>query len=171
MIVSSIRLLGVRCFEDSGSIKLSPGCNIFVGQNNSGKSTLLKAVTDWQFGPMMSDPDIRPYSANSIISLVLSEITAQDNFAGKPANAERLRVDLQLKGSSSADNLIPNIPRSPGNGPIFAGIWPNNFIVPFAAKRKATHFSQDVSINSQSVVNGTFSNLYARIDRVAFPGT
>lgn len=44
MRLSSIRLVGIRCFEDTGDLALSPKCTLFVGSNNSGKSTLLKCV-------------------------------------------------------------------------------------------------------------------------------
>ncbi|WP_309643990.1 AAA family ATPase, partial [Phenylobacterium sp.] len=44
-------------------------------------------------------------------------------------------------------------------------------MIPFAAKRKASGYDQNVNRSAQAVVSGTFHQLYARIDRVASPGT
>ena len=69
---------------------------------------------------------------------------------------------------------IPNsaiITSNVGTTTLFDTQWPNNFIIPFSAKRKAAGYDQNVNRAAQSSVNGTFHNLYARIDRVASPGT
>jgi hypothetical protein len=40
MKIHSLRLKNIRCFEDTGDLLFSSRFNIFVGRNNSGKSTL-----------------------------------------------------------------------------------------------------------------------------------
>jgi predicted ATP-dependent endonuclease of OLD family len=44
MYISKIRVKDYKCFRDSGDIEFKPGINIIVGQNNSGKTTLLEAL-------------------------------------------------------------------------------------------------------------------------------
>ncbi|WP_437186529.1 ATP-dependent nuclease [Planctomicrobium sp. SH668] len=43
MYISRIRIQNYRCFKDS-TIEFQPGLNVIIGENNSGKTTLLKAL-------------------------------------------------------------------------------------------------------------------------------
>lgn len=43
MYISQIRIQNYRCFKDS-TIEFQPGLNVIIGENNSGKTTLLKAL-------------------------------------------------------------------------------------------------------------------------------
>lgn len=45
MYLSKIRVKNYKSFNDSGEIEFKPGINIIVGQNNSGKTTLLEALS------------------------------------------------------------------------------------------------------------------------------
>ena len=51
MHISALRRVGLRAFEDTGLIELSSSINIFVGQNNAGKSSILKAAMALQGHP------------------------------------------------------------------------------------------------------------------------
>lgn len=44
MYLSSIRAFNYKSFVDSATIKLKPGINVIVGQNNAGKSALLETL-------------------------------------------------------------------------------------------------------------------------------
>ncbi len=44
MFVSNIRIQNYRCFRDT-SIDFRPGLNVIIGENNAGKTTLLKALS------------------------------------------------------------------------------------------------------------------------------
>ncbi|QMW22518.1 ATP-dependent nuclease [Sandaracinobacteroides saxicola] len=44
MKLHSMRILGFQSFNDSGEIKFTDGINLIVGQNNAGKSALLRAL-------------------------------------------------------------------------------------------------------------------------------
>jgi predicted ATPase len=44
MYLSKIRVIDYKSFRDSGDIEFKPGINLIVGQNNSGKTTLLEAL-------------------------------------------------------------------------------------------------------------------------------
>src|SRR5919199_5827157 len=45
MYLSKFQLFNYKSFFDSGLLEFSPGINIIVGQNNSGKTALLEALT------------------------------------------------------------------------------------------------------------------------------
>ncbi|MEQ9237099.1 AAA family ATPase [Coleofasciculus sp. E2-BRE-01] len=45
MYLAKFRLYNYKSFRDSGWLEFSPGINIIVGQNNSGKTALLEALT------------------------------------------------------------------------------------------------------------------------------
>ena len=169
MKIASFRLRGIRCFEDTGVVSTGPGCNIFVGQNNSGKSTLLKAIVEWQIVDEWQGQDFRPYRDVSSVELSLTNIDSADIFSGKIGQNENVTLLRTLVGDAN-ENAGNTSRFHKSSGPVFNNSWPNNFIVPFSAKRKAIAYDQSVNTTAQSNINGTFSNLYARIDRVATPG-
>jgi predicted ATP-dependent endonuclease of OLD family len=58
MHVTSIRLKNFRSFKDSSQLELS-AMNVLIGANNSGKSTILKALYCLQDGNTVVHQDIR----------------------------------------------------------------------------------------------------------------
>lgn len=59
MYISNIRIQNYRCFEDT-TIELNEGLNVFIGENNCGKTTVLKAIqyvfnTSSQGSPSVDD--------------------------------------------------------------------------------------------------------------------
>jgi len=167
--IASLRMRGIRCFEDTDGVSLSSGCNIFIGQNNSGKSTILKGISSWQLALDWSSPDMRPNSDLSNIELSLCNIEPSDVFEGNNQQNANALLIMSLKGDVNY-NWQYVLKYGSSRGPVFRTDWPNNFIVPFSAKRKASAYEHSVNLGSQLSINGTFSNLYARIDRVASPG-
>lgn len=168
MRIAAIRLRNVRCFEDTGDVVLSSKCNIFVGQNNSGKSTLLKGVMGWQLSPLQAEDDVRHGAQHSSVEIVITGVKDTDYIRQKPASGSTLSYTVNLRGNTPSRTDVPSIVTHSES--LFRNDWPNNFIVPFFAKRKASHFDEHINSTAQSSLTGTFSTLYARIDRVASPG-
>lgn len=54
MKIVTLKVINYKSFQDSGTISLSAGFNVFVGQNNSGKTSLLTSLAPGRF-------DNRPY--------------------------------------------------------------------------------------------------------------
>ncbi len=169
MHIQSIRLVGIRCFEDTRHIALSSRCNIFVGQNNTGKSTLLRGVLVAQGFPF-GGADVRQTSTSSFAEMFVTGISPTAQLNQRPGGSwENLQVVRLLKG---------NGPEAPGHFPqvgvsdpgIFPASHPNNTLVPFLARRKAPQFDHNVTLGHQQQLSGTFSNLYSRIDLVATAG-
>lgn len=168
MKIQSIRLTGIRSFEDTGDVQLSRGCNLFVGQNNAGKSTLLRSALAWQ-GFFFEDPDVRAGAQLSANAMTLTELSPEDILPGRPPEAAAMRYQVSLRGSGN-ESAGPPLVTIGNNALVFRPTWPGNFIVPFVARRKAVQFDQNVSSQSQALVTGTFSNLYSRIDLLATRG-
>ncbi len=164
-----IRLSGVRCFEDTGEIPLSPSMNIFVGHNNAGKSTILKSLLNLQGFPF-TQRDLRPGSSISYSEVQLSGIAPNANVRARPDGESRLRVVYVYKGS--VPNSAPTIHTVTfqDQNPTFSQHRPGNVIVPFIAKRKAVAFDQTVNLGIQAEVSGTHRNLVSLIDEVATAG-
>jgi hypothetical protein len=166
MKVESFRLVGVRCFEDTGHIVASPSLNIFIGQNNSGKSTLLRGLSTWQVHSL-NGHDVRPGGQISGLEITLNQIGPQDRLPGD--RRPRSRFNRHLGGGRIASDDFASVAND-GSGPLFPGNWPENFIIPFFAKRKALALHEEVNAAASQHLDGTFSRLTARIDRVSSPG-
>lgn len=171
MKIGEMRLVRVRCFEDTGNIRFAANCNIFVGKNNSGKSSLLKALLTFQGFPFDHN-DIRPSDASlpSYVTIKLEQIETSDVIHyGRDPERNELRLLMYLRGQNSEPYGHPLVQVNPGQ-PAFPTHRPYHNIVPFLARRKATKFAHDVSLGAQSQVSGTLESLYSRIDSLATYG-
>ena len=57
MYISKVVIENYRCFGSKTEIKLKPGVNVFIGENNSGKTTVLNAL-GFLFGRIGTDINI-----------------------------------------------------------------------------------------------------------------
>jgi predicted ATPase len=168
MKISGMRLVGIRCFEDTGDLVFGNNFNIIVGQNNSGKSTLLRAILNLQY-QYLDGQDLRSTSPNVFVSVSLSEIKIKDAFRSIGASQPELRVILPFQGNSGNYNDLPLHQGVVGN-PVFLSDRPHHKLVPFLAKRKASGFSEAISSGAHSPVTGTLHNLYSSVDILATNG-
>lgn len=171
MKIRDLRLVGIRCFEDTGDIVVNSKCNIFVGRNNAGKSSLLKAILGLQGFPFDAH-DIRPkHSTSAYFTVRIEGITLGDQIHNIQRNPplENVRV-ISLFGGNQPDYTDVPIGLLGAGNALFPTTRPHHTIVPFLAKRKAVSFDHNVSTNSQSQLTGTLSSLYSRIDLLATYG-
>ncbi len=169
MKIRFLRIVGLRCFEDTGNVIFHPKCNVIVGKNNTGKSTFLKAILGLQGFPF-DHADIRPgHSASASVSVFLDQILANDllHIARDPS-VESQMVSMIYGGPvpSIRDHHL----QLQAGQPLFPNQRPHHTVVPFLAKRKASGFDQNVSLGPQSTLNGTMGSLYGRIDLLATYG-
>jgi predicted ATPase len=167
MKIHDFRLTGIRCFEDTGDIACDSKCNIFVGKNNSGKTTLLKALIGFQLSPL-DGHDMRPgFQTNSFVTSNFYGRLPKDQLSiGIGPGIERFRVTT-LYGGNFPNYTEPNLFNINLGQPLFVSARPGHSIIPFVAKRKAASFNEAISLGSLTVLDGTFSNLYNRIDLLA----
>lgn len=168
MKIKTLRLVGIRAFEDTETLSMSPTCNVFVGQNNSGKSTLLKGVLAYQ-GFSFSEEDVRPHVTQSYYAITTSGDFISPHIGSIQNEVGQDRIIFRvLRGSGpNTDGLYPIVV---SQDPWIPSVRPNHYIVPFLARRKAQAFNQNIATAAQNVVDGTFSNLYSRIDLLATAG-
>jgi predicted ATPase len=171
MRIASIRVAGIRCFDDTGDIALGPRCNLFIGANNAGKSTLLKAALAIQSGDQFGPADRRANSVPCGYTVDVVEFTERDVaiVRQRPSNfVDRMRVLVSLGDTQAL--LTSSIPIMTSDPAIFQTQRPDHGLVPFLARRKTASMSEDVSMGGQSQITGMFDNLNSRIDRLATTG-
>lgn len=171
MYIEQFRIAGIRCFEDTGRIHLSPKCNVLTGQNNAGKSTVLKAFLALQGSPFVLPADHRRGSQFCFMDYVFrkfpTDLTVRPGQINNP--------DVYIRRPYRAPEPQPPNPNffrydMPDDQVFFGQSRPNHAFIPFLARRKTQNFDQNVNRDTQQVVQGTLSNLYSRIDLVATAG-
>lgn len=167
MHIAHVQLSGIRCFDDTGRVRLSKGCNLFVGQNNSGKSTILRSALALQ-GFDFSKKDMRPNSPNSYFRIGLSDVQPADRVANRPTGKSDFIVDRIFRGGTPKTGI--DVVRMNSGSAAFEQSRPNHHIVPFLAKRKAPAYDQSVTSSAQGAVTGTYQHLVARVDTLATAG-
>ena len=78
MQIDNIRVQNFRCIRDSGEVPLTPDLTILIGENESGKTALLDALTCFNLGNAFSTPDLSTMSP--IRESVLSEVIGKDTI-------------------------------------------------------------------------------------------
>lgn len=172
MKIEGLRLAGIRCFENTGWIDLSQKCNIFVGQNNAGKSTLLRGIMVWQGFPFDENEqsgDFRAGAPSITYEMAVSDVPQHIGVRGPHDRGPRYLLVRHIRGNREPQPGLGEVHLADGNGQ-FLNERPNHQIVPFVARRKAAHFNETVSLGAINQINGTFGNLYARIDLIAASG-
>jgi predicted ATPase len=187
MFVKTLHLQRLRSFEDA-TINFSRNINIITGHNNSGKSSIIKALYKLQDINVMRSEDIRVQRNSAEIQIEVSDIDKESNdkyFNGRhplqSALSEcfitfRIRKTDQDKRFSQRQ---PDDPRAHSVDPEtgdqveelltkdFFGFPSsedeNNYIYPFFAKRKMGGFGSPASKKDTYSVIDNFQNLPAKV--------
>jgi AAA15 family ATPase/GTPase len=177
MWIKKVDLTNFRSYAN-GSIELSKGINLIVGQNNSGKSTLLKSFAWLQDGSPISAQDIRKKEQNGSIELELE--ASKGYFNQVPESVTKIIISLSnqkltFSGSSGIrlDNSM-NGYQSTYDFNAFSNVYPYripnqepfNFIYPYLSKRKVIDFSETINLQATNLVSGNFTHLSAKVDRL-----
>src|SRR5690242_3830301 len=85
MWIKSFRLTGYSAFSDTGLVELGPSYNLFIGQNNVGKSALLRSLV-----PRLQDLRHK------------SDAEWRHNFLPVP----RLEFEVSTTGAEMAERII-----------------------------------------------------------------
>ncbi len=162
MKITAIELTNVRGFKVLPWTKLSKKINVFIGANNAGKSTILKAIHSIQTDGELSTDDITIGEQIGKVKLL---------FDGKfPALESAIlngiyNFDLktpQRRLNDQNDRFISTTATISQNEP-------DNAIYPFLSKRKSISFSDQINESNANAVTGNFTNLFSKIDRLVTP--
>lgn len=159
MKITSIELRSVRGFKVLPKVELSTTINIFIGANNSGKSTILNSIFLLQNPKALSVNDITIGNTRGIVTLEYEG----DHLGYKLRNG--------LMSWRLGENISPQFIRSSDHSVInsFHTTEPMNLIYPYLSKRKTVKFQDNINAQSTNSVLGNFSNLYSKIDRLITP--
>ncbi|MDX1443221.1 MAG: AAA family ATPase, partial [Gammaproteobacteria bacterium] len=174
MWLKEIWLENIRAFEKTPVLSLSRGINVFVGENNSGKSTLIRT-------PLLLNGDELPptlkrhqetrstvrFKLGDVIEFFpqLAEPNIQEFFVDyiqEPGQARQKRNAYRL----TSDGSRPGVGFNP-----LSTREPNAFIYPYLSSRKVLQFEEAVNSNVTLEVRPNLSNLYAKIDRLSNPAS
>ncbi|MDB5280492.1 MAG: hypothetical protein JWR61_5447 [Ferruginibacter sp.] len=176
MHITGIKLQNIRAFEEV-DIQLSKSINLFVGQNNYGKSTILNAIHFLQ-GNFLNGDDVRlgEYLSTIVLSFETENVsvirsTAQlinSMFNGISDDSLKKEIVIKLSREGSVSKIIPKVNVNSGNFAFkdFPIAEPDNLIYPFLSKRKVVNYSETMNLKSSTSVKGNFEDLYAKIDRL-----
>ena len=169
MKIAGIRIVGIRCFDDTDTFNFGRKFNLIVGQNNSGKSTILRSILNFQ-GIFLDYEDVRPECEQSGVEIQLCDVKDTDQFSIGRQRIAKFPLILNLLGDPFNVGAII--------GPVVVGLGqhaipssrPNHKLVPFLAKRKASGFSEVINANALTPITGTLQNLYSNVDLLATAG-
>jgi predicted ATPase len=166
MWFNSINIYNIRSIRSLENLEFSSTINIFIGKNNSGKSTLLRTILKIQDPNALNSSDITINQDQGHYRLYFEEFDYKMfETKTKSGDVKKGFIDINLKQSSYTICRL--------DGGVFANftqaknLEPNNLIYPFLSKRKVENFSEVVNIESANSVSTTLLNLNSKIDRIA----
>jgi hypothetical protein len=166
MKISHIHISNFRCF-DAVDMELGD-ITVLIGPNNSGKSSVLRAISFIQAGSSSSLSDIRAGATASSIRLTCDELsnlkrvdTSQRSFG----RSLTISIERNSEGIKISDNSGAHLKQC-------AAEEPENSIVPYYSKRKINGFTEEVRGH---YARGAFNMNYlasklSRITVPTFPG-
>ncbi len=177
MWVKKVDLIKFRSYEN-GSIELSKGINLIVGQNNSGKSVLIRSIAWLQNGSSISAQDVRKGEDSGFVKLTLED--SSKHFRFRPESTIIIGVELSkskisfggFDGVLESTNLEGILDIYDSNS--FTNQYPyripnqepHNFIYPYLSKRKVTGFNETINLQTANSIVGNFINISAKVDRL-----
>ncbi len=197
MYIKSISIRNIRSYAAT-DIELSPAMNLITGNNNSGKSTILKVLYRLQRGmSQLQKNDIRKTFDKGRVHYKLASVSPHDIrlFRTQENRAiphkEEIDVFLSIYNGQKADDLLivntdvcdvvtdDDIYATPreddGKNDFFSfegfadSEDQNNFIYPFLSKRKTSYYSSQAGKQGVYSVDDDFKNLPRKIQKLTNP--
>jgi len=162
MRITAIQLENVRGFQYLPKTGLSDTINIFIGSNNSGKSTILNSIFLLQRATLNAN-DITIGKQDGEIILYFSGNEIHGN-AINPSH-ERIRFILRVNQGYLGNTI--NGDQQGYNRSVERE--PDNLIYPYLSKRKTIDYADTINETNANSVSGNFTNLYSKIDRLIAP--
>lgn len=179
MFATNLRLNGLRGFEDSGDLSLSEGINLFVGANNSGKSTILKALYLLQ-NQCLSHKDIRIGKDEAKIAITFDNLKENKHFTKIASDAPSIEtwgniITIQLRNPTNTPEIVRKLKVKNAaktlSLDVFTDRKPDNLFYPFLSKRKVYGIDENITEDRTKRVHDNFQNLNAKIDEISNPNS
>jgi predicted ATP-dependent endonuclease of OLD family len=167
MKISRIYISNFRCFEN---VHLELGnIVVLIGQNNAGKSSLLRAISFIQKGSAATSADIRAGARQGDIRLTCDSLSSLAPVEpGRSRDGTALAISLERSGEGMKIHDGAGARRHQCEAE-----EPDNCIVPYYSKRKIHGFTEEVR---SQYARGAFNMNYlasklSRITVPTFPGS
>lgn len=167
MRVDWVRLVNMKSFADSDRIGLGP-VTVLLGPNNSGKSTVLRAIRFLQSPADLRAQDIRLGSdVLEVEAFVAGEHL--EKLAGAPTPTLQMR--LQWRPTLQVEFQSHRSDGGVSHHQPFSSIEPENLLYQYLSKRKVSAFEQIVTLGSTTAVAPDLRYLVSKVARLANPAT
>lgn len=195
MWVKKLQLLNIQSYEKS-EVEFSEKINIIIGENNSGKSTIIKSLFKLQNDHSISQSNIRKGFAYGQVKILISatnwgdymnedsiaeveKTTLTDNFVVFHMSNSRITnvyYDAKYEKKCTVNAMgVEQLIDSKGKAftPIgfnsFTNEEPDNFIYPFLSRRKASHFDEKTDSKTSYNVSSDLRTLPSRMQNLLNP--
>ncbi|NHM08316.1 AAA family ATPase [Flavobacterium sp. CYK-4] len=165
MKITEIELRNIRGFKHLEKTAFSEKINVFIGANNSGKSTILNVIFNLQRQNTITKNDITIGENSGQIDLF---ITGNHPKIPTPTSPNLLYNNLRFSPGTNSWQIRNKINQA-ANFAYMPQKEPNNLIYPYLSKRKAVEFQDQINEEHTNSVLGNFTNLYSKIDRLVTP--
>ena len=179
MRVNQIELENFRSFK---SVKLDDlgDINILIGENNSGKSSIMRAIRYLQDGVLNVAKDVRGGAKTASVLIGINS----DGLNRYAKGIEVLKHLYTLESEDRKNGVVGAVLLSSDGAEIaknqqgivtnhlsytYESKEPNHMIVPFLSKRKTAGFSSKNSFVETSSISDTAMYLGAKVSRVSVP--
>lgn len=172
MRVTSLELTNFRSFASLPVIELDQ-INVLIGPNNSGKSSILKALHLMQEGCADVYPDVRVNNENATVKIGLDGM--QSEYSGDGAATLIIEINSNRVTGAISHELYYGGQQVLNPAATMATVKPlknieqQHFVVPFFSKRKTAYYQEDVKSENALRISNDWGHLAAKLSRVASP--
>lgn len=166
MTFQSIRVQNYRSIADTGTVPLGR-VTLVTGQNNSGKSSLLRALYLLQEGAPFLQDDIRIGKSQVGLELAFDRLSdlpfpsrsnLPESVKDRAGVINHTRTTKDRRFTITVDGL-----NDPIGGSVFPSQEPDNLIFPVLSARRVPFYRQQASSKEAISVSPTDNNLVSRI--------
>jgi hypothetical protein len=168
MRVKGLRLQNFKAFEDTGQLELGE-LNLFVGHNNSGKSTLVRALGCAQVGVVT---DLRNYvrlgsPAGDVLLTVEDPVPAWSNVT----DTDSVQIRVGANQPSIGQIIVHKADGQSIGAQQIPHARPGAFVIPLLSGRKPIAFQESVNAGNRTNVGNDLSQLASRMSGWVESGT
>lgn len=155
-----------RSIVEVGPLKLDR-INLFVGPNNSGKSSILQSVLALQQGFGIGAGHIRLDRPQAFISHALVDVLDNPTW-GELVQRREADINIMIKRSGEETMTLR---WGDGRWVVnrLASREPDHLIVPYLSRRRPEYFSEEVKLEHATAIHADMRFLAAKLTRVAQP--